>query len=47
MKDFEARVNKLLTEAEDCDLIAKLATILTSAIFIRNLLLISGLSLNV
>jgi len=47
MKDVEARVNKLLTEAEDCDLIAKLAPILTSAIFIRNLLLISGLSLNV
>jgi hypothetical protein len=26
MKDFEARIKKLLTEAEDCDLIAKLAT---------------------
>jgi hypothetical protein len=26
MKDFEARVETLLTEAEDCDLIAKLAT---------------------
>ena len=26
MKDFEARLEQLLTEAEDCDLIAKLAT---------------------
>jgi len=27
MKDFEARLEQLLTEAEDCDLIAKLATV--------------------
>ena len=26
MKDFEARLEQLLTDAEDCDLIAKLAT---------------------
>lgn len=26
MKDLQARLDKLLTDAEDCDLIAKLAT---------------------
>jgi hypothetical protein len=26
MKDFEARIKQLMTEAEDCELIAKLAT---------------------